>query len=95
MLGDSDPISQLHPETPTADQKLPDALRAFRELLLKLTSDGNLTVAAAESVLKTLNICLEKDLLRCGPESDPSEFICYLILSMRFKYIETQRIDCR
>ncbi|KDN33388.1 hypothetical protein RSAG8_13520, partial [Rhizoctonia solani AG-8 WAC10335] len=57
----------------TADRNVPeppDALRAFREWILKMSSTGDLTVEAAESLLKTLNTCLEKDLLRCGPETN-------------------------
>ncbi|EUC58638.1 transposase family tnp2 protein, partial [Rhizoctonia solani AG-3 Rhs1AP] len=53
-------------------QELPDALRAFREWILKMSSTGDLTVEASESLLKTLNMCLEKDLLRCGPEINTS-----------------------
>ena len=71
---DPSSISQPDPETPNTELKLPDALRAFREWVLKMTSDGDLTIAAAESFLRTLNMCMEKDLLRCGPQEDPGEF---------------------
>ncbi|KDN34353.1 hypothetical protein RSAG8_12558, partial [Rhizoctonia solani AG-8 WAC10335] len=54
-------------------KELPDALRAFREWILTMSSTGDLTVEASESLLKTLNTCLEKDLLRCGPENNAGE----------------------
>ncbi|KAG9087792.1 hypothetical protein FS749_002643 [Ceratobasidium sp. UAMH 11750] len=78
MLGDPDPVPPVDPGTPKADTKFPDALHAFREWVLKLTSGGDLTIAAAESFLKTLHMCLEKDLLRCGPNADPGKF--YILL---------------
>ncbi|KAF8670090.1 hypothetical protein RHS04_08678, partial [Rhizoctonia solani] len=59
-------------DTPMDCSELPDGLRVFKELLLKFSSDGNLTVTAAEAFLKTINMCLEKGLLQCGSESNPA-----------------------
>ncbi|KAF8761137.1 hypothetical protein RHS01_00188, partial [Rhizoctonia solani] len=59
-------------DTPMDCSKLPDGLRVFKELLLKFSSNGNLTVTAAEAFLKTINMCLEKGLLQCGSESNPA-----------------------
>ncbi|QRW26210.1 Transposase family Tnp2 protein [Rhizoctonia solani] len=59
-------------DTPMDRSELPDGLRVFKELLLKFSSDGNLTVTAAEAFLKTINMCLEKGLLQCGSESNPA-----------------------
>lgn len=78
-LNDLPPAPQPVPEYLSADSELPDALRAFREWVLKLSSTGDLTVAVAESFLKTLNMCLEKGLLRCGPEIDASELVAILV----------------
>ncbi|QRV95843.1 hypothetical protein RhiJN_23861 [Ceratobasidium sp. AG-Ba] len=69
MSDDAQPIT----EPPKNNVRLPDALRAFQELILKLPSDGDLTVQASESLLKTFNMCLERDLLRCGPDANPGE----------------------
>ncbi|KAG9105025.1 hypothetical protein FRC07_009656 [Ceratobasidium sp. 392] len=70
--GEPDPALNFDPTTPTTSTDLPDALRAYRELILKLATDGDLTVVAANAMLKTLNMCLDKDLLRCGPEANPA-----------------------
>ncbi|KAG9089188.1 hypothetical protein FRC07_012386 [Ceratobasidium sp. 392] len=69
-LANPDPVPQADPEMPAAKEDLPNALCAYQELLLKLASDGDLTVTAANTFLKTLNMCLEKDLLRCGPNAN-------------------------
>lgn len=64
------------PEQPALEssaEDLPDALRAFREWVLKQASTGDLTVKAADSFLKTLDMCLEKDLLRCGADANSGE----------------------
>ncbi|KEP53544.1 hypothetical protein V565_029190, partial [Rhizoctonia solani 123E] len=75
--------SEAHPANvpldvpPTADSESdppkapPDGLRALREWILSYSSSGDLTVDAVNSLLKTLDFCLEKDLLRCGAESNP------------------------
>ncbi|CUA67670.1 Ankyrin and IPT/TIG repeat-containing protein C26H5,05 [Schizosaccharomyces pombe 972h-] [Rhizoctonia solani] len=65
---DVPPALSPDPEPPKV---LPDALRAFREWVLSHSSTGDLTVDAANSFLKTLDFCLEKDLLRCGAETNP------------------------
>ncbi|KAF8597446.1 hypothetical protein BDV93DRAFT_513358 [Ceratobasidium sp. AG-I] len=54
-------------------EELPDALRAFREWILKQSSTGDLTTQAADSLLKTLNMCLENDFLWCGSEKSSGE----------------------
>ncbi|KAG8679733.1 hypothetical protein FRC09_018762, partial [Ceratobasidium sp. 395] len=73
---DSAPDNQNPPpvataEQPSPDSEPPDALRAFREWVLKLSSSSDLTVKGANSLLHTLDMLLEKDLLRCGPDSNP------------------------
>ncbi|KAG9118470.1 hypothetical protein FRC07_007008, partial [Ceratobasidium sp. 392] len=77
------PAPQVNSETPAASANLPDALRAYRELVLKLASDGDLTVIAANAFLKTLNMCLEKDLLRCGPHADPAHRLPVTLETLR------------
>ncbi|CAE6534790.1 unnamed protein product, partial [Rhizoctonia solani] len=83
IAGSATPLQpQPHPEAssdvppppthePEPPKVLPDALRAFREWVLSHSSTGDLTVDAANSFLKTLDFCLEKDLLRCGTETNP------------------------
>ncbi|KAG8712261.1 hypothetical protein FRC09_020053 [Ceratobasidium sp. 395] len=73
---DSTPDNQNPPpvataKQPSSDSEPPDALRAFREWVLKLSSSSDLTVKGANSLLHTLDMLLEKDLLRCGPDSNP------------------------
>ncbi|KAG8722985.1 hypothetical protein FRC09_005221 [Ceratobasidium sp. 395] len=69
----SQPGSPNAPESTDESQRMPDALRVFRELLLKHADNSNLTVKTAESFLKTVNMCLNQDMLRCGPDKDPGK----------------------
>ncbi|KAG8718542.1 hypothetical protein FRC08_005051 [Ceratobasidium sp. 394] len=70
---------QEHPNPPGDDpqddtakphKELPHALRALREWILKHSSTGDLTTQAADSLLRTLDMCLENDFLRCGPDTN-------------------------
>ncbi|KAG8777586.1 hypothetical protein FRC12_000299 [Ceratobasidium sp. 428] len=61
----SQPGSPNAPESTDGSQRMPDALRVFRELLLKHADNSNLTVKTAESFL-------DQDMLRCGPDKDPA-----------------------
>ncbi|CAE6438911.1 unnamed protein product [Rhizoctonia solani] len=58
-------------DIPKDTHKLPDGLRIMQEWIAYQSSHGQLTVSAAESLLKTLNYCLENDMLYTdGPDSN-------------------------
>lgn len=59
---------QVAPNPTPSTKPLPDPLRAFRKWILKMSSTGDLTVHAADSLLQTLNMFWEKDSVRYGPE---------------------------
>ncbi|EUC59516.1 hypothetical protein RSOL_316250, partial [Rhizoctonia solani AG-3 Rhs1AP] len=46
------------------NSKLPDGLRVIQEWIAYQSGHGQLTVSAAESLLKTFNFCLENNMLR-------------------------------